>query len=373
MSSTPKGAGSYVDGIVERRENGLLILSSAQGRRRRRILFINSYGGAAIWERIKLGLYPGQHLWGCIELALMGYEVALAESLPHFYLYRNPLPHDLRLLRIASSWLGRDDIIYCAHTLLFWLPLLKRLRILRRKVVSLTYAREELDFSRSHTGIIAMTPAAADQARKMAPNARVAHLGWGVDTNFFPQLAYAPEWFLSCGITQRDFSTLCTASKRSTQRLRVICPGIPKGLTWPTNVEVIDGGAGWNFQAKSVSHSQLLHDYYARCAGSLIILKKDPTEYTAIGFTNLLEAMAMERPVIVTRTGAAPGEIDVEKVGCGFFVPAENPEALAAAIDKLGCEPQLAETMGRAGRRLVETHYNMKRFANELDAFFQSL
>ena len=65
-------------------------------------------------------------------------------------------------------------------------------------------------------------------------------------------------------------------------------------------------------------------------------MNNDPTEYTANGFTNLMEAMAVGQPVIVTRTGALPGEIDVEKAGCGIFVPPGNPDALAEAIDTLG-------------------------------------
>ena len=60
----------------------------------------------------------------------------------------------------------------------------------------------------------------------------------------------------------------------------------------------------------------------------LIILKNDPTQYTAVGFTELLEVMAMARPVILTRTGALPTEIDVEKAGCGLHVPPEDRRRL---------------------------------------------
>ena len=119
----------------------------------------------------------------------MGYEVLLAQPLPHFNLRRRPLPHDLRLFQFAKSWLGRDDIVYSAHTLLFWVPLLSSLGIAKRKIVSLTYAREDLDFAGAHAGIIGLTPAATDQARKIAPQAKVVHLGWGADLSFFPQLS----------------------------------------------------------------------------------------------------------------------------------------------------------------------------------------
>jgi glycosyltransferase involved in cell wall biosynthesis len=81
----------------------------------------------------------------------------------------------------------------------------------------------------------------------------------------------------------------------------------------------------------------------------------------------------MARPVILTRTGALPTEIDVEKAGCGFFVPPEDPVALAEAIEALGNDPKRAEAMGQKGRELVERYYNIERFANDLHKFFESL
>ena len=360
-------------GIVEREEHGTLVLAPASGTPFRRVIFVNSYGGKATWEKIKEGLLPANHLWGCIELARLGYEVAIAEPLRHFYLYRRPLPHDLKLLGLARHWLRPDDIIYCGHTLLYWLPLLKTLGALKRHLVSLTYAREELDFSRSHSGIIALTTAAADQARKIAPKVKVAHLSWGLDLSFYPKLSYRPDLFLSCGITHRDNRTLSLAASRSDSFIRVICPQRPDGVTWPANVELIEAGRGINTDEKRVSFHELVYDHYAHAAACLIILNYDPIEYHAIGFTNLIEAMAMGRPVIFTRTGAVPSEIDVEKAGCGLHVPPEDPEALAEAIETLARDPERARAMGEKGRKLVEDRYNIDRYARDLHRFFESL
>jgi hypothetical protein len=364
---------SIMEGITETKVNGFVLLSPNHTRPRRRVLFVNSYGGPAVWEKMKKGLVPYHHLWGCFELVRMGYEVALATPLDHFYLHRRPLPHDLKFLSFVRHWLGPDDIIYCGHTLLYWLPLLRSVGVLRRPIVSLTYAREHLHFSRAHSAIIALTAAAADHAAKMAPKVRIAHLSWGCDLGFFPQLPYQPECYLSCGITLRDHRTLCSAAALCTYPIRLICPGIPQHLIWPSNVEVIDGGKGWNVDDKAVSYRELLLEHYARSAGSLIIINNDPTQYTAVGFTNLLETMAMSRPAIFTRTGAVPTEIDVEKAGCGLLVPPENPGALAEAIKFLSENPRQAQAMGDAGRRLCETHYNTDRYATELHRLFESL
>lgn len=365
---------SFSDGIAERQEHGLVVLSPSRTRPIRRVLFVNCYGGKACWEKIKRGLLPPHHLWGCLELVRMGYEVALAEPLADLWvLMRRPSLHDLKLLRIALSWLGRDGILYCGHNFLYFIPLLRVLGVVRCHIVSLFYGREPLAFARAHSGIIAINGAAAEHARKVAPRAKVAHLGWGVDLDFFPRLAYKPQWFLSCGITCRDFATLSAAASRTRQPIRVICPELPVGLTWPSNVDLVDGGSGWNTDDKKVTYEGLLHSHYAHSSGSLIILENDPTELTGCGFTNLIEAMAMARPVIVTRTGALPTEIDVEEAGCGLFVPPEDPEALAHAIDSLGNDPIRAEAMGRRGRKLAEKSYNIERYARDLHNFFESL
>lgn len=358
-----------VPSIVERREHGLLVLSPGSGKVRRRILYINSYGGAETWDRITHSQLPGHHMWGCPELVRLGYEVALAEPLGDFYLYRKPLPHDAQLLSIARSWLGRDGIVYCGHNVLFWLPLLQALGALRCRIVSLLFGREPLAFARSHAGIIALNGAAAEHARLLAPRTRVARLAWGAALECFPTLPYLPRHFLACGQTCRDHHVLSLAALRSPHAIRVIAARLPAGLSWPPTATLITGGQ----RDDTVTYERLFHDYYAQCAAALVILQDDPKQYTGVGFTNLIEAMAMSRPVIVTRTGALPTEIDVEQAHCGLHVAPGDAEGLAAAIDVIASDPARSESMGRAGRALCERYYNIGRYAGDLHQFFETI
>lgn len=359
--------------VVERDEDGLLVLGPARGRPVRRVLYVNSYGGRDVWQKVKSGELPGHHLWGCLELAASGYEIALAEPLPDFYWRRRPLPHDLRDWRLVQSWLGPDGIVFCGHNVLYWLPLLRRLGLHRARVVSLLFAREPLDHASGHTAIVALTPAAEVHARQIAPRVPVAHLGWGADLAAYPPIAYRPEVAMSCGIANRDFRTLSAAAGLCRSRVTVITPGPVGGVDWPAHVELVDGGKGWNCDDKKLRFDTLVRRHYPRAFASLVILKRDDTEYTANGFTNLIEGMALARPVIVTRTGALPGELDVEAAGCGLFVPPEDPAALAAAIDRLGSDLAAARRMGERGRQLCESHYNIRRFAADLHALLQGL
>src|SRR5262249_28087399 len=143
-----KGVGLGFDlnkrGVVERTENGVVVLGPASGRYSRRILYVDSYGGAEMWAKIKAGMVSPHHLRGCLELAKIGYEVALGEPLQDFYLWRNPLPHDLRLFQLVRNWLGRDGIVFCGHNVLYWTLLLRALGGLRCRVVSNLWAREPL-------------------------------------------------------------------------------------------------------------------------------------------------------------------------------------------------------------------------------------
>lgn len=359
----------WLDEIEESRHGLFTILRSRNRPSTRRVLFVNCYGGSEAWNKIKSGLLPPHHLWGCIELVRLGYEVAISEPLWHFDFRRNAWPHDLRFLKFARQWLRHDDILYSGHTLLYWLPLLKRIGGLKCRLVSLTYAREELDHYKAHDAVIALTPAAADQARRMSRHLKVAHLGWGVSLPFFPKLPYDPQWFLACGRTHRDHHTLQKAALQTRNRIRIVTSALPPEITWPTNVTTTTGGSADD----TIPYRELLHDYYGRTTGSLIVLKSDPPEKTAVGFTNLIEALAMARPVIVTRTGALAGELDVEKAGCGLFVDANDPNALASAINELASDPARAEQMGTQGRELCEKHYNIDRFARDLDSLFKSL
>lgn len=369
----PPPTANAMEGIVERCEHGLVVLAPASGRFSRRVLYVNNYGGREVWEKVKAGLVPPHHFWGCLELARMGYEVALAEPVQDFDYRRRPVPHDLRLFTVVRSWLRPDDIVYCAHNVLFWIPFLRSLGLFRRHIVSLLFAREPLDFSGAHSAVIALTPTAACQAARLAPKAKIAHLGWGVDIRVFPRQPYNPEYLLHCGIAGRDFGTLHKAACKSKQPLRIIAAWPIDGFAWPDHVAVIDGGQAHNHQDKKVSFSDLLHKHYSGSAATLIVTTANPEMNHAFGFTNLIEALAMAKPIIHTRTGALAEEIDVEKEGCGFTVPPNDPVALAAAMDAITNDRDRAEAMGRAARKLCESHYNIQRYSTQLHELFNSL
>jgi glycosyltransferase involved in cell wall biosynthesis len=71
----------------------------------------------------------------------------------------------------------------------------------------------------------------------------------------------------------------------------------------------------------------------------------------------LLEAMACGVPVVATRWRGIPSIVDDGKTG--FLVEPRCPDALADALYKLGCDPDLRARMGAAGRDRFLRHYTL--------------
>ncbi|WP_417847615.1 glycosyltransferase family 4 protein [Thalassoglobus sp.] len=85
----------------------------------------------------------------------------------------------------------------------------------------------------------------------------------------------------------------------------------------------------------------------------------------------LIEAMACEKPVVATRVGGIP-EVVNEGV-TGFLVPPRSPESLAKEIIKLLHNPELAESMGKAGRERVEKLFTPKAHTDAILSVYASV
>jgi glycosyltransferase involved in cell wall biosynthesis len=78
----------------------------------------------------------------------------------------------------------------------------------------------------------------------------------------------------------------------------------------------------------------------------------------------LMEAAAMERPVVATRTGGTP-EILLDGETGLLFEPGDSSQ-LAARVVRLLKDPELAKKLGTAGRERVENHFSRERHLAEM-------
>lgn len=92
-----------------------------------------------------------------------------------------------------------------------------------------------------------------------------------------------------------------------------------------------------------------------------------PSEYEEAFGLVVVEGMASARPVVVTRSGAMP-----DLVGeTGIVVPKRDPEALAAAVNQLLDDAELAARLGRLGRERAEGRFGMERYVERMVALYR--
>jgi rhamnosyl/mannosyltransferase len=105
-------------------------------------------------------------------------------------------------------------------------------------------------------------------------------------------------------------------------------------------------------------------------AASIFVL---PSTNRAEAFgISLLEAQAAELPVIATDVGT--GTVEAFAPGkSGVLVAPSDVDALVTAISQLLDQPELRQSMGKAGRRLVETNNSLESLANRLRPIYECL
>lgn len=85
----------------------------------------------------------------------------------------------------------------------------------------------------------------------------------------------------------------------------------------------------------------------------------------------IIEAMALAKPVVSTRI-AGPADI-VEDGETGFLVPPGNIKAMADKIIYLLEHPDIAKSMGEAGRKRAEELFDIKKQVKKIEALYEEV
>ena len=93
----------------------------------------------------------------------------------------------------------------------------------------------------------------------------------------------------------------------------------------------------------------------------LVHLRRTRT-FTSVMPSKIVEAAAMERPIILGVQGFARNF--VEKAGCGICIEPEQEDELAAAVTRLADDAELRGRLGAAGREYVIERYDRDRLAD---------
>lgn len=85
----------------------------------------------------------------------------------------------------------------------------------------------------------------------------------------------------------------------------------------------------------------------------------------------LLQALAMQRPVVATGIGGIPEVIREGETG--LLVPPKDPHALAQALARVMEGREEAQAYGRRGRKLVAARHSLEHMADRLEEIYQEL
>ncbi len=184
-----------------------------------------------------------------------------------------------------------------------------------------------------------------------------------VDQLFFRPRERQADMICSAGAEMRDYPTLLRALAGMDVRCHIASDHVRVdrfGFGRRLSADRFARLAGPNVTIGRKTPMDL-RELYARSRFVVVPLCSSDTDN---GINVILEAMAMGKPVICSRTR---GQVDVIQEGVtGLFVPVGDSEALQVAIGSLWNDPERAREMGRAARAYVEQHHTLDKFCRDV-------
>ncbi|MFN7413504.1 MAG: glycosyltransferase family 4 protein [Dolichospermum sp.] len=359
-----------------------------------KVLCLFDYASAdRSWERWKNKEEresPEHHLWGITHLHKYGIDV---DILPYekFRLIKKigeklkfgDLDQQLRVIFIAHHY----DVIYSTcQTSTLILTLLHILGIFKTPLVvklERPFKTNTLNkillklFAKGHNQILCLSDRTKNQLRDefaVNPN-KLALLDWGSDLPSYDDYKFSDHdmdeqrAFVSAGNESRDYDTLVQAFNDVDYPLKIYCSSKSSPTITPlsSNIKIQYSNRETLALAwKALSWKELLLEYANAYAITIpLYIPPHRLDTTPLyGLTSLLDAMAMGKPVIMTKHRQV--NIDVEKEKIGLWVEPGDIKGWQQAVSYLLANPEEAQEMGKRGRLLAEQKYNLENFSLQL-------
>ena len=116
----------------------------------------------------------------------------------------------------------------------------------------------------------------------------------------------------------------------------------------------------------AISYTEL-KDYYSKSIAVCIPLNDDPED--TCGYTELLESMAMGKPVIMAKTGCLDINIEVQEVG--YYYEPHNAHDLSDKLRLLYNNRTATVRLGQNGNKLAKKKYNLEVYSSRLQNFLK--
>lgn len=337
-----------------------------------RIYYYHIVDIRAVLDNWKAGCYPSHLLYGAPQLENRGYKVVYHKGKPHLQRWKQTLATTIEVLRryreydciYASAFRGLELIIFLRALGLFrkplyvWhhQPIVKANNPLREIAARLFYrGMDELFFFSQRIINESMLSAKANPKRM-----HIAH--WGADMAYYERLkGETNNRFISTGIEMRDMETLVAAFNATGKPIDIHVCEEYNGTNYRNLFNSLDCKPNIYVHFVTGHAHGVLSQRVAEAMCVVICCKE--TNYT-VGLTTLVEALALGKPLIISRNPQIPIDIDAEK--CGITVAYGDVEGWGKAIRRIADNPEEAISMGKRAKALAERLYNIERCADDI-------
>ena len=326
------------------------------------------------YELYKEGIYPSHFLYGAVQMEEAGYKVEFIDVSKKGNTFLRFCKNVFNLKKL------KPDVIFIPFFTPneSWICWAKLLRLLKCPVIGISHKtlavrRREKPYRKLLYSQLAklffLSPLNLEKSLQngVVRKERTDFLVWGADLDFYDKLShnttqYNTIQFLSTGKENRDFETLIKAFSQTSSKIEVFTAP-HAGLTY----DYLNFFAGKyeNIKAhliKNEKHTSF--DLAKKVVGAYCIVVpviQNSIGY-CVGFSSIVEAMALGKPVIVTENPYHP--VDVEEQNIGIKV--NSVEDWIKAINYLSGNKEIAEQMGKNARKLVESEFNITACGNQI-------
>lgn len=353
-----------------------------------KVLFIHNYSvddDWSLWKKERRTECPAYYLWGIthlsnydIEVDVLPYEKYSLLKKIGYAIKLGDLDHQLRIFLLQSNY----DVVYSAcQTGTVILALLSCLGLFRKPIIVKLERPFKVNFfsrifvkifAKGHAKILCLSNRVREQLKNEfgIDEEKIPIVDWGPDLSYYDNrksnTQIHSEFFLSAGSTSRDYNSLTQAFTNINYPLRIYCS--ERCAPDPSNVteNITMQYKKKSIEPRALSFEKLIKEYEQAYAVAIPLkIPKDRADNTTlIGLTNILEAMAMGKAVIMTKHKQV--NIDIEKEGMGIWVEPDDVNGWKKAISYLLDHPDESRAMGMKARKLSETKYNLDLFSSQL-------
>jgi glycosyltransferase involved in cell wall biosynthesis len=189
---------------------------------------------------------------------------------------------------------------------------------------------------------------------------RFTYVPWGTHVNGLEALRQADRqrpagdqaYVLSAGRSGRDYPCLFNAFHGSARKLRVVCDlaAALKGCQAAPNIEVLDHCYGG--------------DYIRVLWGAFCVVIPLAVDDISAGQMVLLQAMAMGKPIIITKTSTTTEYVTHDHDA--LLVESGDPEAIRAAVERIFAEPELLAHLSRNAEASFQNRFSIPAYVRGL-------